>query len=152
MSGWPWSPGPAKEPGAGMVQAVLSGARQELGRAGALAGGRGYPRVVIEVLRVDEVGTGPDGGRRPGQPDDRAPLARTTAVGVLGRAWVVQTAGGAPTQDTGDMRRVARFEPGPNAVSHGERRRRALIQAARALGRALARRVSGRPVARGQTL
>src|SRR5688572_19097507 len=41
-------------PHAEAASTVLSAVRQELSGAGALRAGEGYPRVVVEVVRVDE--------------------------------------------------------------------------------------------------
>ena len=91
---------------AAAVQEALAGARAELSRAGVLGPGSGYPRVELELLRVDEKSSGivaePVGG-------ERTPLALGSSVGVVGRAWVVEAAGGPPTRDTGDVRRVERY-------------------------------------------
>jgi hypothetical protein len=80
---------------------VASGVREELAREGALSGGRGYPRVEIEVTRVDEASVGVAAVAPAGEV---APRARATDVGLVARAWVVQTPGGEKTRDTGDVR------------------------------------------------
>src|SRR5205085_8553735 len=82
---------------------VVSGVREELAREGALAAGDGYPRVEIEVLRVDETSDAiaaahPVAGGR------AVPAARATEVGVVARAWIVETRGADPVRDTGDVR------------------------------------------------
>jgi hypothetical protein len=80
---------------------VASGVREELAREGALAGGSGYPRVEVEVTRIDEAseGVAAASARR-----TRVPQARATEVGVVARAWLVRTAGGERERDTGDVR------------------------------------------------
>ena len=124
------------------VQAALDGARAELGRSGALAAGSGYPRMVVEVLRVDEK-SGGIAATEPAGGGPLMPLARGSSVGVLGRAWVEEVRDGPPLRDTGDMRRVEHYaseqEPRLEVVRHDE----AVRSAARQLGRALARRVLG---------
>ncbi len=128
-----------------VVQAAVAGARSELGRAGVLDAGTGYPRLVVEVTRVDELST----GIRPSdaEPGERlVPLARGSAVAVVGRAWVETSAGSGPERDTGDLRRVEFVESGPNAVADSLRFDQALASAARRLGRDLVRRVLGEPV------
>src|SRR5262245_25452412 len=74
------------------VQAVLRGLRAELARAGALRTGGGYPRVIVEVTRVDEVGTAIIVS------DDNA-LSRGSGVAVTGRAWVQERRGGGAARD-----------------------------------------------------
>jgi hypothetical protein len=82
---------------------VVSGVREELARDGALAAGDGYPRVEIEVLRLDESSDG-IAAARPVAGGPLVPHARGTEVGVVARAWVVTAAGGEPQRDTGDVR------------------------------------------------
>jgi hypothetical protein len=124
------------------VQAALAGVRHELSAAGALRAGKGYPRVVVEVLRVDEL----SGGVARAETDAGAiPLARGSAVGVVARAWVQEHAGAPPARDTGDMRRVQSYASGGDAVLEGQRHSAAIRAAARELGRALGRRLLGHP-------
>ena len=138
------------------VAEVEAGLRQELARAGALRSGGGYPRVVVEVLRMDEMSEGiaavPGGTRgteiagtpiRPPLP--LAPLARGTRVGVLARAWIEPSAGAARERETGDMRttdvRRAESDPRLEALRQDDAAR----AAARRLGARLARRILGEP-------
>lgn len=130
---------PASVARADVVQATLAGAREELSSAGALRPGSRYPRVVVEVLRVDESGT----GIAVSASDPELPLARGSSVAVVGRAWVEERAGEAPARDTGDIRRVERYAPAADARLESERHSRALRSAARRLGRALGRRLMG---------
>jgi len=129
---------PSRVPNAGAVQSVLAGVRSELGRAGVLRAGEGYPRLVVEVLRVDEVGTGIEA------PGD-APLARGSAVAVVGRAWVESQPDAPPERDTGDTRRSERIAVGQSAAGDSLFHDEALRAAGRRLGRALAKRVLGEP-------
>jgi hypothetical protein len=133
---------------------VVSGVREELAREGALAAGDGYPRVEVEVTRIDEAsdaiaaGTGAQGGQ--------VPVARATDVGVVARAWLMRSAGGAEERDTGDVRALvtegatrANDETGgsvaaPSAVD-ALRHDDAVRAAARLAGIRLARRILGRP-------
>jgi hypothetical protein len=119
------------------VQAVTAGVRSELGAAQAL--GSGYPRVVVEVLRIDErsIGVGVSNGA--------APLARGSEIVVVGRAQVFQSAGAHPVIDTGDLSRAAQFASGASPSADAARRARAVRDAARTLGRALGRAVLGLP-------
>ena len=138
------APADPKAPRSGVVHATMAGARAELSRAGQLAPGTGYPRMVVEVLRIDEQSSG-IAAPPPPPGETRIPLARGSAVGVLGRAWVEQERGGPPRRDTGDMRRVESYGGGPDAAVESTRHDEAVRAAARQLGRALARRILGEP-------
>jgi hypothetical protein len=132
---------------------VVSGARDELAREGALAPGDGFPRLEIEVLRLDEatdaVAVGRDGTGA------KVPSARGTEVGVVARAWIVTARGAEPTRDTGDVRAlnvVGTDDPATALTGSAARRdafrhEDALRAAARRVGERLARRVLGHPVA-----
>lgn len=124
------------------VQAALQAVRGGLSEAGVLRPGRAYPLVVVEVLRVDEKATGV---RAPaaGEP---GPLGRGSAVGVVGRAWVVERPGAPPTRDTGDVRRVVRYGSAQGPRVDQLRYDEAVEAASRELGDALARRILGEPV------
>jgi hypothetical protein len=133
---------PAKAPSAQALSALLAGARAELSRAGVLAKGQGYPKLRVELLRVDELASGIGATPAAGT---TLPLARGSSVGVVARAWVEQGPGSAPSRDTGDLRRVERYasqsDPRVEAVRNDE----AVRAAARRLGTALARQVLGEP-------
>jgi hypothetical protein len=137
------------QPDAVAADEVASGVREELARAGALAGGDAYPRVEIEVLRADESSEG-----IAAQAD--APVARGTGVAMVARAWVATSADAAPVSDTGDMRAeetiavdIAAGQPDPRAsvFHHAD----ALRAAARRLGRKLGARLLGQPAASEDT-
>jgi hypothetical protein len=119
-----------------VVQSVLAGTRAGLSAAGALRSGSGYPRVVVEVIRVDEVAEGI-------RDTTSGPLARGSGVGVTARAWLERFQGAGPERDTGDVRRVTTVaqdrdsERSANAFSDGGR------AAGRRVGEALARRLLG---------
>jgi hypothetical protein len=118
------------------LEAAVAGARRELGRAGALKSS-GYPRLVVELVRVDETSSGI------AALDDR-PLARGSVVAVVVRGWVERSAGAERERDTGNVRRVERFSTAtPSADS--QRHLEAARAAARAAGGAIARRVLGEP-------
>jgi hypothetical protein len=119
------------------VQQVAAGARSELGAAEAL--GRGYPQVVVEVLRVDERST----GVRSTSAD--VPLARGSEIVVVGRALVYRAPNTPAALDTGDMSRSAQFASGTTAAADAAARSRAVRDAARSLGKALGRAVLGLP-------
>jgi hypothetical protein len=137
-------------PDAVAADEVVSGAREELARAGALEGGDGYPRMEIEVLRADEASEGITAGAN-------GPVARGTGVAVVARAWVEPAEGAAHASETGDMRAeesiavdttVLGADDPRAAVFHTADARRA---AARRLGRKLAARVLGQPSASEDT-
>ena len=124
---------------------VLSGLREQLAREGALAGGGGYPRVEVEVLRIDESADGIAAVR--GQP-----RARATEVGLVARAWLVRSEGASPERDTGDVRAMdlvgvdtalTLADPRRDALHHAD----AVRAVARRVGKRLAARILGHPVA-----
>jgi len=118
------------------VGEAVNGLRTELGAAGALGAGR---RVVVEILRVDERSIGV-------QVTGAAPLARGSEVVVVGRARVYESSeNSAPTRDTGDMSRAAEYAAGVSAAQDAVARSKAVREAARTLGRAMARVVLGLP-------
>lgn len=119
------------------VQVATAGVRSELGAAQAL--GSGFPRVVVEVLRVDERSIGV------GSADGERPLARGSEIVVVGRAQVFQSEGAAVVVDTGDLSRAAQFASGASPSADAARRARAVRDAARTLGKALGRAVLGLP-------
>ncbi|MFC1642162.1 hypothetical protein ACFL5O_05660 [Myxococcota bacterium] len=126
------------------VRCALAGAQSELSRFGALAGGPGYPRLLVEVTRVDEKA----GGIAIAGPPDRPsliPLARASRVGVAGRAWVEESFGAEPSRDVGDVRRTEEYAPLVDPRFEALAHQRALCSAGSELGRALARRVLGVP-------
>ena len=119
------------------AQEAAAGLRSELGPAGAL--GSGYPRVVVEVLRIDERSIGV---RSMG---NAAPLARGTELAVVGRAYVQERADAKPSRDTGDFSRSAQFAAGTTPSADAASRSRAVRDAARSLGKALGRALLGLP-------
>lgn len=139
---------------ASVVSEVHAGVRAGLARGGALRAGGGYPRVVIEILRIDAASEGisavPGGTRgpsaegfTPGGPP--SPLARGTRVGVLARAWVERAPGAARERETGDLRTVDVMQAEADARLEALRLDDASRAAARRLGERLARRVLGEP-------
>lgn len=124
------------------VAAAVSGVRRGLSSAGVLRPGEGYPRVMVEVVRVDERAAGmvaePSG-------EGEQPAARAASLGVVGRAWVEEVERGPRTRDTGDVRRTATYAVGANPLLEHPRYEAALRGAGHALGQALARRILGEP-------
>lgn len=121
------------------LDAALAGARAELARHHALRS-RGYPRLVVELVRVDELPSGILASEAAG---GRLPLARGSEVGVVGRAYVVDTPGGPKLRDTGDVRRVETVAQGGDLVRGGVAYSEAVRAASRRLGAALVRRSLG---------
>jgi hypothetical protein len=141
---------------ASVVAEVQAGLRAGLARGGALRGGNDFPRVVVEVLRIDTTSEGiaavPGGIRAPsagGFPlapgGPLAPLARGTRVGVLARAWVERAPGGPHERETGDLRAADVMQAEGDARLEALRLDDASRAAARRLGVRLARRVLGEP-------
>jgi hypothetical protein len=139
--------------GAAAADEVTSGVREELAREGALAAGDGFPRVEVEVTRLDEVSDAIAAAAGPA-PGGRVPLARATDVGVVARAWLVRGPGGERLRDTGDVRVLAAVgatragdgiaSADPSAID-SLRHEDALRAAGRRVGTRLARRILGEP-------
>jgi hypothetical protein len=131
------------------AEEVVSGLREGLARAGALAPGEGWPRVEVEVLRADEtsegVGVASAGGAGAA---GGGPRARGTNVGLLGRAWIARSPGMTPERDTGDVSdgEVVAVDESAGALdakSSVFRHADALRAAGRRLGERLADRLLG---------
>ncbi len=130
---------------------VASGVREELAREGALAPGDGYPRVEVEVTRLDEAS---DAIVAVGPANARSPAARATEVGVVARAWLVRGERGDHERDTGDVRvlvlagatQASEATATASAASiDALRHEDALHAAGRQAGVRLARRILGEP-------
>lgn len=120
------------------ADALTAAVSARLAEARELRSGEGYPRVEIELLRVDELA---EGIAEVGA----SPLGRGVRIVVVGRARVVRAAGEEPAFDTGDVSaNVVASASGP-ATSALVVREEAAVGAARALGRRLAERVLGLP-------
>jgi len=126
-----------------VVAEVEAGVRSGLAMGGGLRAGAGYPRVVVEVLRVDAASEGIRAVPVPGAPS--SPLARGTRVGVLARAWLERVPGGPEERDTGDLRAADVMQVEPDARLEALRLDDASRASARRLGERLARRVLGEP-------
>ncbi len=119
---------------------AVDGLRAELSERAAYNWSDGYPRVELEVLRIDEHPLGilvAPGG---------VPLARGSRISVTAEGWVVQQPGAERTRRTGDVRRSAAYGYAPAAAADSVEREKALREAARAVGQALAARILGLPV------
>jgi hypothetical protein len=121
---------------------VVSGAREQLARDGALAPGDGYPRIEIEVLREDETS---DGIAVP--PGVNAPVARGLDVALVARAWLVPAIDAPHEHDTGDMRAADLVAPQGAAQQDLVAHLDATRAVARRVGRRLALKVLGHPAA-----
>jgi hypothetical protein len=131
--------GEARTPYATVMAAAEEGARAELSREGALAGGgEGRAALVVEVLRVDETSEAIAIAK-----GARDPLARSIRVTVTGRATLRR--GEDVARDTGDMRASEVFAGGGDAVSGEVAREQAAMLAGRRLGERMARRILGYP-------
>jgi len=132
---------PGHEPEAGAVAAILGGLRGELSRAGVLHPGAGFPRVVVELVRIDEQGSG---ARLPTEADMNrgVPMVRANSVGVTARAWIEQSEGRV-SRDTGDVRRSTGYAYRADASLDAMSREAGLQAAAERVGRALGRRILG---------
>jgi hypothetical protein len=119
-------------------QAALSGARAELAAAGRLASGDEFPRLTIDLLRVDEVSRGIH--VQTGQP-----AASGMGVAVVVRGRLVLASDQEPSVDTGDVRRALQTsgdaDPRRDATVHDQ----AVRSAAERAGRAVARLAQGIP-------
>ncbi|MEP7048991.1 MAG: hypothetical protein ABJB12_01510 [Pseudomonadota bacterium] len=120
------------------VQAALSGARSELATGGQLAQDTGSPRLVIDVLRVDEVSRGihVQGGQ---------PVAAGMSIAVVVRARVFAGDNQEPTVDTGDLRRGVQVSGDADPRADSAAYDVALRSAAERAGRAAARAALGFP-------
>ena len=132
---------PALTPDTEAQQAALAGARAELGREGVLGSPTGYPRLIVELVRVDAEAAGI------AEQGDR-PLGRGVRVAVVARGWVEDAVGAAPSRVTGDVRRAVTAPEGSGNAEAAALRRDAARKAGEAAGRAVARHILGIPTAR----
>jgi hypothetical protein len=128
---------------------VVSGVREALAREGALAGGEGWPRVEVEVLRTGEASEGIVVGGTALAP---APQARGIAVSIAARAWIAASPDAPPERDTGDVTSedVIAVDAAGGTLdlrSAAFHRADAVRAAARRLGERLGQRVIGLPTA-----
>jgi hypothetical protein len=130
--------GQALVPEAAAVQAALSGARVELAAAGQLGRDGEFPRLLVDVLRVDETsrGTHVQGSQ---------PVAAGMSIAVVVRARIFPGANAEPALDTGDLRRAVQLsgnaDPRADSAAYDD----ALRAAAERAGRAAARAALGLP-------
>jgi hypothetical protein len=122
------------------AQAALAGARAEAAREGVLRGGTGYPRLVVEIVRVDELASGI---ARSDAPGGALPLGRASAIGVTGRAWVEEGPSSPPIRATGDVRRVETVAQSEDVLGGSLAAGEGARAAARRVGEALVKRALG---------
>ncbi len=119
-------------PELGVAQAALSGARAELAAAGGLSEGSSYPRLVIDVLRVDELSRGV-------RVSDGQPQASAMSVAVVVRGRVFPAEGQDSTFDSGDLRRAVQaagdVDPRADSSAYDVQLRAAAERAGRAAAR-----------------
>lgn len=119
---------------------VVRGTMSALAKEGLLREGRGYPRIEVEVLRIDEAPTGIEGLAG-------APSARGHEIAVIVRGVLRTEEGGPAYRDTGDIRAQA-FVAREQTVSVAEATIDAsTLAAARRAGRLLGESVVGHPIA-----
>jgi len=120
------------------AQATASGARSELAAAGALVSGAPFPRLVVDVLRVDELSRGihVEAGQ---------PRAAGMSIAVTARGRGFQGENQEPSLDTGDLRRSVQVSGDSNPRVDSAAYDAALRSAAERCGRAVARFALGIP-------
>lgn len=121
-----------------VIAEVEAGVRAELARAGALRDDLGWPRIVVEVVRID---IGNAGLAHLG---DEA-TARGTRVRVVARAWLEQDASRAIERETRELAMEEVVAVENQALVESFRTDSALRSAGRRLGHELARSVLGEP-------
>ncbi len=125
-------------PEAQAVQAAASGARSELSASGLLADGGNGPRLVLDVLRVDESSRGI-------HVESGQPQAAGMSVAVTVRGRVFKGDAQEPTVDSGDVRRAVQLAGDADPRVDGAAYDQALRAAAERAGRAVARIALGIP-------
>jgi len=115
------------------AQSAASGARAELAAAGLLGSGSEFPRLVIDLLRVDEVS-------RAVHVEAGRPVAGGTSIAVVARGRVFDRDSQDPSLDTGDVRRAVQeagdADPHVDSIAYDEALRSAAERAGRAVARA----------------
>jgi hypothetical protein len=121
-------------------EALRLGAMQGLAARGLARAGEAYPRLELELLRIDRV---PEGLAEVSTERGRQPLARAFRVVLTGRAWVAISER-ERTEETGDLSveivRVAGRGAEELALDSDSIR-----LSAQKLGRALAQKIQGEP-------
>ena len=126
------------------VQAALSAARSALATAGLLMQGATFPRLVIDVLRVDE-------GSRGVHVVAGQPRAGAMSVAVTVRARMVGAEGLEAGWDSGDVRRAVQMTGNVDPAADSANYDLALRSAAERAGTAVTRAALGIPEASDET-
>lgn len=124
---------PAPFAHASVEVAIRAGARAELSRAGVLRAGDGVPRLVVELLRIEDA---PAGLARHGS----SPNARATRLRLVARAWIERSPGSVD-RETGEVVIETMVAAEGRALAESWREHHAVRAAARRLGEELARRI-----------
>ena len=132
------APGQALVPDTIAEQAALAGARAELAAAGRLASAGRYPRLVVDVLRVDEVSRGI-------HVQAGAPAAGGMSLAVVVRGRLLPAPEQESSVDTGDVRRASTVSGSADPRADSAAYDLAVRDAAERAGRAAARIVLGIP-------
>jgi hypothetical protein len=122
------------------AQSVASGARAELSAAGLLGSGADGSRLVVDLLRVDELSRGIHVQRAGSQP-----AAAGMSVAVTARGRVFQAGAQEPRFDTGDVRRAVQIAGDADSRADSAVHDEAVRDAAERAGRAVARAALGVP-------
>lgn len=120
------------------AQAAANGARSELAGAGLLASGAQYPRLVVDVLRVDELSRGI-------HVQDGQPRAGGMSIALTVRGRIFNAENQEPRLDTGDLRRSVQVSGDSDPRADSSSYDAALRSAAELAGRAVARAALGIP-------
>ncbi|HEX2670986.1 MAG TPA: hypothetical protein VHM25_08940 [Polyangiaceae bacterium] len=120
------------------AQAAANGVRAELAAAGLLASGSQFPRLVLDVLRVDELSRGihVQGGQ---------PRAGGMSIALTVRGRVFRAENEDARLDTGDVRRSVQVSGDADPRVDSAAYDAALRSAAESAGRAVARAALGIP-------
>ncbi|MEI9939966.1 MAG: hypothetical protein WDO69_22320 [Pseudomonadota bacterium] len=120
------------------AQAAASGVRSELAAAGRLASGAEFPRLVLDVLRVDELSRGI-------HVQDGQPHAAGMSIALTVRGRIFQGENQEPRLDTGDVRRSVQVSGDSDPRADSAAYDAALRSAAEQAGQAVARIALGIP-------
>jgi hypothetical protein len=125
-------------PETGVAQAALSGARAELAATGRLSQTATFPRLAVDLLRVDEVSRGV-------HVQSTQPLAGGMGIAVTVRGRLLLAAEQEPALDTGDVRRAVQVAGAADPRADSAAYDQAIRAAAERAGRAAARIALGIP-------
>ncbi len=121
-----------------VAEATAHAARAELAAAGVLSTGSNYPRLVIDVIRVDELSRGI-------YQENGQPRASGMSIAVVARGRLFDAEGQEPIVETGDVRRAVQVAGDADPRSDSAARDDALRAAAERAGQAIAKISLGLP-------